>query len=85
VGLPAGELAHIGVRVPVEDLYFTTRQWLAQEMSLGRLVSAAEHNHKSPGLDIRRESLAESLLIGLRDVSGCESVQAGPSIASFPL
>jgi hypothetical protein len=63
--LPLLELTDVRVRIPVEDADWPIRDRVAQEMAIGRLVPASQHNDERALRQEGRDDLAEPSLIGL--------------------
>ena len=77
---PLLELAHVGVSIPVDDFYPLSPAGVSQKMTVGRLVSTAEHDHKGPTVEVGRDSFAQVPLVRLH-VAGNLQVSQIASVA----
>ena len=59
------EVAHVGMSIPIDDLGLLPCPYVSKEMTIGRLVSAAEHNDETAAGYVWSQGSAEMPLVGL--------------------
>jgi len=73
--LSCNVFTYVGVGVPVEYLQLPASADVPKKVTIGRFVSAAEHNHEGASLDIRSDRIPQLLLVGLHVTRDLEVAQ----------